>query len=152
MKKGGVEDLSVQEVKDVIQGTFSKITDEELKDRVSLAVKSLDLNKEDFEVRKKLVEASKRGERALFDALKEIPQVISNISGDNAKELLSKIIGRFSAAKRFEHRIAIGINFNGNRFSQDELNQLAKAAFEDPSNEKLTQMLKDPKFATRKTN
>ena len=152
MKKGGVEDLSVQEVKDVIQGTFSKIADEELKDRVSLAVKSLDLNKEDFEVRKKLVEASKRGERALFDALKEIPQVISNISGDNAKELLSKIIGRFSAAKRFEHRIAIGINFNGNRFSQDELNQLAKAAFEDPSNEKLNQMLKDPKFATRKTN
>lgn len=151
MKKGGVIELSVQEVKNVINGTLSKITDDELKDRISMAVKTIDLDKESFETRNELVEASKRGGNVLFNALKDIPQVVSNISGENAKKLLSSIIGRFTTAQRFEHRIAVGINFNGNKFSQEELDQLAKAAFVDPTNVKLNQLLKDPKFATRKS-
>ena len=84
--------------------------------------------------------------------MKEIPEVKEGITGDKAKKLLNDVIGRFSVADRFRHKIAININFNGKRYSQEELDELAKSAFIDPTNKELHKKLEEPKFSSRKTN
>lgn len=152
LKTGGVKELNDKEINDTLDLSINKVIDQELKDRISLAISVLNLNNKDEDFKQELLRNSKRGPIEFFNYLKEIPEITNNIVGDKAKKLLKNVIGRFSVADRFNHKIAVNINFNGNRYSQEELNELANAAFIDPTNKELYKKLKEPKFSTRKTN
>ena len=65
------------------------------------------------------------------------------------EKIVEKEIGKFSQEERFKRRIAVAINFNGNKFSDAQIKELAKSALSDLDGNNLKEKLLETEFSTK---
>lgn len=136
-----------EDIKSIVSDAVSKVSGEEEKSRVENFLKVIDFSKLSQETAKKIDAVSKSGN--LYEFLSKSEDVLNSISTQELKKIVEREIGKFSQEERFKRRIAVAINFNGNKFSDAQIKELAKSALSDLDGSALKEKLLETEFSTK---
>jgi hypothetical protein len=137
----------VEDIKSIIDEGLSKVSNEEEKERIQNLKKVVDFSKISQDTAKKIDSSVKKGN--LYEFLSSNEDILNSISTEEMRKIVEREIAKMSQAERFERRIAVAINFNGNKFSDSQIKQLAKSALADLDGKALKAKLLEPEFSTK---
>jgi hypothetical protein len=139
--------FSVDVFEKLIEDLLEKEKNEIVKNKVDFILSSLDF-KETKENLGALAKTYK--DDGLIKFLEDFKKHVDKIPMEKQKEFLKNVFKNLSSEQRFAHRVAITINFLGNRLAEEEISQLVKKALEGSDYSALFEELKKEQFSIKK--
>lgn len=151
LKKMDIKNFGAKEVKDLFIIRAHKMN-KELRSKINVVLARINFDNFDRNQLDNLISFAKDFRLSDEDFYKQLvnrEEFQKDIDLKTAKKMIDKEIAKFTPEEKFSNRVAISVNYNGNKFTDSQLVALAKTILQDPSGAEFKDKLKDKEYSER---